>query len=94
MMSAPSHIVVSIDGEQVGTFTLPDNPSDSRGVLSYQYQEIYNKLDEAGSYGYLCRITVPSRIAAKLNRSRSFKLLRSGSRRRGALRPQCRALPA
>ncbi|SEO74283.1 glycoside hydrolase family 2 protein [Paenibacillus sp. OV219] len=70
----PSHIVVSIDGEQVGTFTLPDNPSDSRGVLSYQYQEIYNKLDEAGSYGYLCRITMPSRIAAKLNRSRSFKL--------------------
>ncbi|REE80956.1 glycosyl hydrolase family 2 [Paenibacillus taihuensis] len=70
----PSQIAVSIDGEQVGVFMLPDDPADSRGVLSWQYQEIYNKLDDAGSFGYLCRIAVPSRIAIKLNRSRSFKL--------------------
>ncbi|SFT14144.1 Glycosyl hydrolases family 2, sugar binding domain [Paenibacillus sp. BC26] len=69
-----SRIHVLIDGERIGSFLLPDNPADSRGVLSWQYQEVYNKLDEAGSFGYLCSVTVPSRIAAKLDRSRSFKL--------------------
>lgn len=63
-----------VDGEQVGSFYLPDDPADSRGVLSYQYQETSKKLNEAGSYGYLCKITLPGRIAAKLDRNRSLKL--------------------
>src|SRR5690606_24978994 len=69
-----STIAVYVDGEQAETFLLPDNPADSQGVLSYQYQEVYNKLDEAGSYGYLCRVALPSSVTAKLDRSRSFKL--------------------
>ncbi|QHW32858.1 glycoside hydrolase family 2 [Paenibacillus rhizovicinus] len=69
-----SLINVLVDGEKVASFLLPDNPADSRGVLSYQYQEVQNKLDEAGSYGYLCKVTLPSSITAKLDRSRGFKL--------------------
>ncbi|MBM7568548.1 glycoside hydrolase family 2 protein [Paenibacillus sacheonensis] len=69
-----SLIHVLVDGEKVASFLLPDNPADSQGVLSYQYQEVQNKLDEAGSYGYLCKVTLPSSITAKLDRSRGFKL--------------------
>ncbi|MCM3700210.1 glycoside hydrolase family 2 protein [Paenibacillus macerans] len=69
-----SQVTVSIDGEAVGTVHLPDDPADSRGVLSWHYQPVANRLDEAGSYGYLCNVKVPGRIAAKLDRSRSFRL--------------------
>ncbi|WP_308636421.1 glycoside hydrolase family 2 protein [Paenibacillus silvisoli] len=69
-----SRVHVLIDGERVGSFLLPDNPADSRGVLSWHYQPVHNLLDEAGSFGYLCSVQVPSRITAKLDRSRSFKL--------------------
>ncbi|QHT63197.1 glycoside hydrolase family 2 [Paenibacillus lycopersici] len=69
-----SLIHVLVDGEKVASFLLPDNPADSRGVLSYQYQEVQNKLDEAGSYGYLCKVALPSSVTAKLDRSRGFKL--------------------
>ncbi|WP_258234989.1 glycoside hydrolase family 2 protein [Paenibacillus agaridevorans] len=69
-----STVNVIIDGLKVDSIYLPDDPADSRGVLSWHYQSESNKLDEAGSYGYLCRIEVPSALAAKLNRSRSFTL--------------------
>lgn len=74
-----SEVTVCIDGEPAGTIHLPDDPADSRGVLSWHYQPVANRLDEAGSYGYLCKVKVPGRIAAKLDRSRSFRLeLRAG----------------
>jgi hypothetical protein len=69
-----SRLQVLIDGEPVESFVLPDDPADSRGVLSWHYQPVSNKLDEAGSYGYLCKVTVPGRIAAKLDRSRRLNL--------------------
>ncbi|MFC4811933.1 glycoside hydrolase family 2 protein [Paenibacillus sp. GCM10023250] len=69
-----SRISVLVDGEEVASFLLPDNPADSQGALSYQYQEVHNKLDEAGSYGYLCKVVLPSRVVAKLDRSRAFRL--------------------
>lgn len=69
-----SKVTVCIDGEPVGSVHLPDDPADARGVLSWHYQPVDNRLDEAGSYGYLCRIKVPGRIAAKLDRSRNFRL--------------------
>ncbi|MFC6229238.1 glycoside hydrolase family 2 protein [Paenibacillus allorhizosphaerae] len=69
-----SRIEVSIDGEPVELFLLPDDPADSRGVLSWHYQTAANKLEEAGSYGYLCKINVPGRIAAKLDRTRKLLL--------------------
>lgn len=69
-----SRVNVLIDGERVGSFVLLDDPADSQGVLSWHYQAATNKLDEAGSYGYLCKVNVPGRLAAKLDRSRSFRL--------------------
>ncbi|MNP47630.1 hypothetical protein D3C76_1416950 [compost metagenome] len=78
-MRHESKVTVCIDGEPVGSVHLPDDPADARGVLSWHYQPVDNRLDEAGSYGYLCRIKVPGRIAAKLDRNRRFRLeLRAG----------------
>ncbi|WP_334077995.1 glycoside hydrolase family 2 protein [Paenibacillus sanfengchensis] len=70
----PSRLNVLIDGEEIGSLVLPDDPADSRGVLSWHYQPVANKLDEAGSYGYLCRLSVPVQLTARLNRSRTFRL--------------------
>ncbi|MGG6310917.1 glycoside hydrolase family 2 protein [Paenibacillus macerans] len=69
-----SQVAVFVDGEPVGTVALPDDPADSRGVLSWHYQPQAKRLDEAGSYGYLCKLKLPGRIVAKLDRSRSFRL--------------------
>ncbi|CAM4142330.1 glycoside hydrolase family 2 [Paenibacillus alkaliterrae] len=69
-----SKLNVRIDGELVDTIVLADNPADSQGVLSWHYQQANNKFEEAGSYGYLCKVTLPSTLTAKLNASRSFKL--------------------
>ncbi|HTG68710.1 MAG TPA: glycoside hydrolase family 2 TIM barrel-domain containing protein [Candidatus Udaeobacter sp.] len=69
-----SKLNVLIDGELIETILLTDNPADSRGVLSWHYQPAANKLEEAGSYGYICKVVLPSALTAKLNASRSFKL--------------------
>ncbi|UJF35777.1 hypothetical protein [Paenibacillus hexagrammi] len=69
-----SRVNVLIDGECIGSFVLPDDPADCRGVLSRHYQPAVDLLDEAGSYGYLCKVRVPSRLAARLDRNRRFTL--------------------
>jgi hypothetical protein len=45
----PTRLVVSINGVPLGDVTLPDDPADARGVLSFQAQGNW----EFGSYGYL-----------------------------------------
>ena len=70
----PSRVDVLVDGERIGSFALPDDPADCRGVLSWHYQPAANRLDDAGSYGYWCQAAAPGRIAAKLDGSRSFRL--------------------
>ena len=47
-------------------FILEDDPADTRGALSWHYQAIDNKLDEAGSYGYLCRVKIDKDVFDKL----------------------------
>lgn len=69
-----SRVNVLIDGERIGSFALPDDPADSRGILSWHYQAVPNRLEEAGSYGYLCKVEVPGRIAAKLDGTRRLRL--------------------
>ena len=49
----PSMVRVRINGEAVGVFSLPNDPADHRGVLSWHAQLRDKKLREAGSYGYL-----------------------------------------
>jgi hypothetical protein len=70
----PSRVNVLVEGKRIGSFDLSDDPADSRGVLSWHYQAVANKLDEAGSYGYLCKVNVPGQLASKLDCNRSFRL--------------------
>jgi len=70
----PSRIEIFIDNDQVESLELPDDPADSRGVLSWHYQMSDRRLDEAGSYGYLYRTAVPSRLIPSIVERGSFKL--------------------
>src|SRR5690606_6851450 len=54
----PSKIEVTINGEKALNTTLPDDPADHRGVLSWHHQLTDKKLREAGSYGFLTKIPV------------------------------------
>ncbi len=65
---------IAIDGETVDEIYLPDCPADSRGALSHHYQPVDDLLEEAGTYGTLCDITVPSSILLKLKDKESFTL--------------------
>ncbi|MBQ8332462.1 MAG: glycoside hydrolase family 2 [Clostridia bacterium] len=65
---------VSIDGVSVGQIYLADDPADSRGALSHHYQPVDDLLEEAGTYGTLCDITVPSDLLLKLKEKDAFTL--------------------
>jgi len=67
----PSKIKISINGDFKKSLTLPDDPADHRGVLSWHNQikssakstddnwwEKQPELHEAGSYGYLIKIPI------------------------------------
>lgn len=58
----PSSVRVRVNGEAVGTFDLPDDPADHRGILSWHAQLRDRHLREAGSYGYLCGATIPLEV--------------------------------
>jgi len=55
----PSEMSLRVNGVVAGTFTLPDDPADHRGILSWHSQPRDRKLREAGSYGYLVQATLP-----------------------------------
>ncbi|GGD65730.1 glycoside hydrolase family 2 protein [Paenibacillus nasutitermitis] len=69
-----SRLRIAIDGVEIESVLLTNDPADSRGALSWHYQTEPNKLHEAGSYGYLVKAVIPSTLAANINRNRSFKL--------------------
>ena len=52
----PSVISIYINGQKAKTVTLPDDPADHRGILSWENQLKDKKLREAGSYGYLIKV--------------------------------------
>ncbi|NLG25475.1 MAG: glycoside hydrolase family 2 [Clostridiales bacterium] len=61
-----SEVELKVDGETIDCFSLPNDPADARGALSWAAQPDPRKLDEAGSYGYLCRTEIPSRLVPGL----------------------------
>ena len=56
----PSELKVYANGALVKTMTLPDDPADSRGILSWLAQRRDGYLREAGSYGFLVEADVPA----------------------------------
>ena len=54
----PSNLKVYIGGKLVKEMTLPDDPADHRGILSWLSQPQDGHLHEAGSYGWLVEAPV------------------------------------
>jgi len=65
----PSEVRVRVNGLVAGTFSLPDDPADHRGILSWHAQLRDKKLREAGSYGYLVQATLPPAALAAAART-------------------------
>ncbi len=59
---SPSEVIVIVNGREVTTAELADDPADHRGVLSWHSQPRDGKLREAGSYGYLVRADLPLEV--------------------------------
>jgi hypothetical protein len=51
---------VSANGVVAKETVLADDPADHQGILSWHYQARNNKLDEAGTYGYLVQGVIPA----------------------------------
>ena len=56
----PANLKVYVNGALAREQVLPDDPADSRGILSWLAQPQDGLLREAGSYGYLVRVPVPA----------------------------------
>jgi hypothetical protein len=61
----PSMVRILVNGESIGSFFLEDDPADSRGILSWFSQLQKGHLNEAGSYGFLIKASVPKEIIEK-----------------------------
>jgi predicted transcriptional regulator len=65
----PSAVVVRVNGQLAGRWELGDDPADSRGILSWHAQPKTGRLHEAGSYGELLRIPIPTAALAQAART-------------------------
>lgn len=70
----PSAVRVSVNGNYVGIFELPDDPADHRGILSWHSQLRDKRLREAGSYGYSISAPIPHEILKQAAKSGSLVL--------------------
>jgi hypothetical protein len=61
----PSAVTVRVNGSIAGRWKLPDDPADSRGILSWHAQPHDGHLYEAGSYGQLLRVSIPAAAIAQ-----------------------------
>src|SRR6266550_933961 len=55
-----SAVTVRVNGQPAGRWDLPDDPADSRGILSWHAQPHDGHLYEAGSYGELLHVPIPA----------------------------------
>ena len=98
----PSEINISVNGQRLQTLTLPDDPADHRGVLSWHHQVIpepkhdqrdlskwwytlNGTLDEAGSYGYLVKVTVPVSVLEEAQKQSGQLTVKIQTKRTGGL---------
>ena len=59
----PSMVRIMVNGESIGTFFLEDDPADSQGNFIMVFTACRTgNLNEAGSYGYLIKASVPKEI--------------------------------
>ncbi len=65
----PSAVTVRVNGVVAGRWELRDDPADSRGILSWHAQPRDGRLHEAGSYGQLLRVPIPSDAIAQASRA-------------------------
>ena len=65
----PSAVTAMVNGRVTGRYELPDDPADSRGVLSWHAQPYDRTLHEAGSYGELLRIPLSAAAIADAGRT-------------------------
>ena len=70
----PSVVTVSVNGTVIGAQYLPDDPADSRGILSWHSQLRDKKLREAGSYGYMVNIPVPGSLLRDAIAKKAFTI--------------------
>lgn len=61
-----SQLRIVVNGQAIHSQLLPNDPADSRGILSWHYQQRDRQLDEAGSYGYLVRAPLPESLMAQI----------------------------
>ena len=71
--TSPSKLKVSANGVVASETVLADDPADHQGILSWHYQARNNKLDEAGTYGYLVQGMIP--VAAWQQAAKTGKLI-------------------
>lgn len=69
-----SKLILSFADMGSAVFGLADSPADSRGCLSWHYQAVDNRLDEAGSFGYLCSATLDGNMADRLPETFTIRL--------------------
>jgi hypothetical protein len=70
----PSVLEVYADERLIHTQELPDDPADARGVLSWHHQRSTIRLEDAGSYGYLVRCSLPGDIMASAQSTGRLRL--------------------
>lgn len=70
----PSAVRVRVNGVAADTVTLPDDPADHRGVLSWHAQPRDKRLHEAGSYGYLVQVVIPAEALAAAAKQKEIVL--------------------
>ena len=64
-----SKVRIIINNQAVSDQVLEDDPADHRGILSWFSQPKNNKLNEAGSYGYLIHANIEKAVLLKNNKS-------------------------
>jgi len=61
----PGLVKIFVNNSCIGSFNLEDDPADHRGILSWNSQKHDKTLKEAGSYGYLIEVNIPTSLIQK-----------------------------